>query len=332
MNSYFERSMLEKSIVNCAQIERKVVKKRGVRWQHRSLTSMKLRAFFYLLFTVIFFTCLSLIGCSLTTITVNTTAKMIKRGLPALYEEADLEVAETALVSNLKLLEVLLKNDPGNTSILLLLAQGYNAYALGFVEDDEPERARYFYLKGRDFALEVLNSNQKFQKIFPKPLAEFDAFLLTLDEKYLEALFWCAGNWGNWIMLSLDDPRAIFELAKVEAMMSRVLELDETYYFAGAHLFFGSLLAARPAMFGGKPDLAQQHFEKALTLTDHKFLLTKVYYARFYAVRLLDEELFTRLLTDVIEADVNILPHYTLITTIAKKKAQLWLTKKEDLF
>ncbi|GAG59489.1 unnamed protein product, partial [marine sediment metagenome] len=52
-------------------------------------------------------------------------------------------------------------------------------------------------------------------------------------------------------MLNLDNPRAIFDLPKVEALMKRVLELDETYYFAGAHLFFGSLFAARPAMFGG---------------------------------------------------------------------------------
>jgi len=97
-------------------------------------------------------------------------------------------------------------------------------------------------------------------------------------------------------------------------------------------LFFGSLHAAKPVMLGGKPDESKKHFDKALELTDNKFLMTQVYYARFYAVQVQEVELYEKLLNEVIEADLEILPEFRLINQVAKQKAQLWLNKKDDLF
>ena len=63
-------------------------------------------------------------------------------------------------------------------------------------------------------------------------------------------------------------------------------------------------------------------------MTNNTFLLTKFYYARFYAVRTLDEELYAEQLYSIIDADPDILPQYSLITQIAKNKAEIWLKKK----
>ncbi len=49
-------------------------------------------------------------------------------------------------------------------------------------------------------------------------------------------------------------------------MMKRVLELDETFYYGGAHLFMGIWFASRPKGFGGDLKKAQQHFLKAIEL------------------------------------------------------------------
>ena len=48
--------------------------------------------------------------------------------------------------------------------------------------------------------------------------------------------------------MSKDDPQAIFDLGKVKAMMNRVLELDEGFFFGSAHLFFGSVYGSLPKM------------------------------------------------------------------------------------
>jgi len=54
-------------------------------------------------------------------------------------------------------------------------------------------------------------------------------------------------------------------------------------------------------MFGGDLEKSKLHFETALRLSDGKFLLTYVYYARTYAVQAQDEALFEELLTKVRE-------------------------------
>ncbi|MCK5077346.1 MAG: hypothetical protein KAR38_13275, partial [Calditrichia bacterium] len=65
---------------------------------------------------------------------------------------------------------------------------------------------------------------------------------------------------------------------------------------------------------------------------DSKFLITKVFYARFYAVQVQDAELYENLLQEVLDADLEILPDFKLINKLAKQKAQLWIDKKDELF
>ena len=271
-------------------------------------------------------------GCSINRLAVGKTAELIENGMPAIYEETDLQLAETAIASNLKLLEVLLKNDPGNTRIKILLAQGYGSYALGFIEDEDPERAKYFYIKARDYALEVLNAILGTEDLTRLPLDALEGELSKLKKDHVAPLFWAATYWGSWAMLSLDNNRALFALPKTKAMMQQKLALDETFYFGGSHLFFGSLHAARPVMLGGKPDQSKFHFEKALEITGNKFLIIKVFYARFYAVQIQDADLYEKLLTEVLDANLEILPEFRLINQIAKQKAELWLDKKNQLF
>ena len=66
-----------------------------------------------------------------------------------------------SLISNIKLLEGLLKTDPDNRNLLMLTCQGYAGYALGFVEDEEPERARKLYRRAKQYGIRMLQqSNQ----------------------------------------------------------------------------------------------------------------------------------------------------------------------------
>jgi len=94
-------------------------------------------------------------GC-VRTIAVSTVGGIVDEGFSAFTDESDLAFAEQALPGNLKLLEVMLKNDPSNTRLLRLASEGYSSYALAFLEDKDPERARTFYLRGRDYGLRGL--------------------------------------------------------------------------------------------------------------------------------------------------------------------------------
>jgi hypothetical protein len=125
---------------------------------------------------------------------------------------------------------------------------------------------------------------------------------------------------------------AMSELPRVEWMMKRALELEEGFYYGGPHLFMGIWYASRPKMAGGDLKKAREHFLKAIHLGQGKFLMSSVYYANYYARKVMDKELFISTLQNVLETPANIVPELTLINSVAQKTAKELLDHVEDYF
>ncbi len=270
-------------------------------------------------------------GC-VTTLAIRMMGGIMDYGFEVFNEEGDLELAHQALGSNLKLLEALIKGDPENKKLLLLASQGYSAYALAFAEDDSVERARDFYLRGRDFGMRILAQKSAMRETVGKDLETFRAALQTLSKEDVPAVFWTAFGWGSYINITRTDVEAFADLPKVTAMMEFVLQHDPTFYYGGAYLFFGSIEGSVPKALGGKPEKSKADFERALAISGGKFLLTSVYYARVYAVQQQDQQLFESLLKKVENASLDDLPEARFANAVAKKKARLLLARFNDLF
>ena len=213
-----------------------------------------------------------------------------------------------------------------------MASQGYSSYALGFVEDDSVERAKLFYLRGRDYGMKILLRRRAFKNLGEKNADELGAALSTLSKEDVPAVFWTAIGWGSYVNSSRNDPSAIIDLPKVEAMMNFVLERDSSYFYGGAHFFLGTLYGSRAKILGGDPEASRRHFEQCLSINRGKFLMAYVYYASTYAVQTQDRELFDRCLGAVDSASIDILPEARLSNAIAKKKAQLLRAKADELF
>jgi hypothetical protein len=273
---------------------------------------------------IIFFT-----GCSLNKVVVNYFSDFAEDGIDVLYEEGDLVLAGEFLTSNLKVIEIMLSKDPENKKLNLIAAQGFGAYAFGFVEDSDPERASKIYKRAINYSFRALPEKLTFdEKISPNDLEKL-LQLYTRDD--VPVLFWLGYNWGLYILQNLDDPKVLVNLSKVEMIMSRVLELDEEYNFAGVHLFYGAYYSARPPMLGGNPEKGREHFLRNLELTGNEFLLTKYFYARYYAFQVQDKVLFDQLLNEIIETDIEKYPDVKLMNAVAKKKAKI-LKQNENKF
>ncbi len=270
-------------------------------------------------------------GC-IQTIAVRSVGGIVDDGFDAMTEESDLQFAEQALPANLKLLEVMLKNDPENERLLKLLAEGYSSYALGFVEDVDVERARVFYLRARDFGMRILRQDSKLAAALDGSADDLKSALQKKSKNDVPGLFWTAFAMGSYLNISLTNTDAIASIPKIEAMMNFVVEKDSSFYYGGAHLFLGTLYGSRSKFLGGDPEISRNHFEKAMRLNEGKFLMTQVYYAKSYAAQTLNDSLFTALLTQVEEASLDILPKFRLGNAIAKKKAKLLMARKDELF
>lgn len=287
--------------------------------------SMRLPVLFALASALLFSGCIH-------TIAVSTVGGIVEEGFSAFTEEADLDFAEKALPGSLKLLEVMLKNDPDNVRMLRLASEAYSSYALAFVEDRDAERARLFYERGRDFGLRMLRQDSELAKAIDGTADDLQAVLGTRGKDDVPAVFWTAFGWGSAIALSMTDPNALADLPKTQVMMEFVARADSEFYFGGADVFLGTVDGTRPKIFGGDPDRSVRHFERALRINKGKFLMTYVYYARSVAVQTQNQGLFGGLLEKVENASLDVLPDFRLANAVAKKKAQLLRAKESELF
>jgi len=270
-------------------------------------------------------------GCSINKFVIGQTGHILEYGLASMHEETDLVFAEVALAGNLKMIEALVKGDPGNPRLLTMAAEGFTSYALGFVEDQDAARASGFYLRARDYGLRALRTNVRLAKGLDGMLDDLRTALASVGRDQAPALFWTAIAWGNWVNLNKNSPAAIVELPLAMALMERSLALDPTFFHAGAHMFFGVILSSRPRMLGGDPEKGREHFEKNIQMTGGHFLMTKVYYAQYYAYQTQDRELFARLLGEVHDA-ADWPPDMSLMNLVAQRKAAVLLENIDEYF
>jgi hypothetical protein len=257
----------------------------------------------------------ALAACSLNRTAARVTSGVIDKGLPAVFSQSDPQYVKEALPANLELMEILIQNDPSNKGLLVNAAQGFCGYAFMFLEDESPERASGFYLKGQAYAERALDG----------------ATAATAKKADAHALFWNTFCKALYMNINRDKPEAIAEMPELEPAALKLAELEPGYYHNGAQALLGAYYAIRPRMFGGDPEKARAHFELALNGPGGDFLLYRFLYAKMGAVAAQDPELFDKLLNAVIEAE----PRYgdtRLPDEVAKLKAKKLLQKKEELF
>lgn len=280
----------------------------------------------------IFLVSLLFTACSVERLAIKSSTAIFRNTVLALNEEEDPDFAEKAVVSQLKMLEGMIKTDPHNHDLLLFAARGFCSYAFSFIEDHDRERAKIFYRRGLHYGMQVLTTDKSKAEAFQNSGEKLDKALSNIGRKNLPHLFWATYCWGSLINLSRNSPDTLIALPKVKQMMERVLQLDESYFYGAAHLFFGVLYGSLPPMLGGKPEKAKYHFESALRISHEKFLQAFILYAKSYAIQVQDKKLFKRLLKKVIDSPPDILPSQRLANKLAKIKAEKLLQNIDEYF
>ena len=159
----------------------------------------------------------------------------------------------------------------------------------------------------------------------------FTEFMAQVDGQQIEMVYAYAVAWLSYIEAHSDDWNAIAELPKPQQMFDFVVEQDEAYDNAGAHLYLAALSLTIPPALGGKPDVGRQHFERAIELTQGRNLVIQLEYARRYARLMFDRDLHHQLLMSVIEADPQ-QEGLTLMNIWAQQQAQNLLDDESEYF
>jgi hypothetical protein len=263
--------------------------------------------------------------------TVASTALLLEDVARASFKQSDLKLIREGMPSYLMLLDGMVEALPDNKQLLITAAQSYASYASAFIQDEDKAYATTLYAKARTYALRALAQNG-FKDPLSRPFEDFESSLQKTEKKDVPYLFWAASCWGSWISLNRRSMEAMAELPRAESMMKRVLVLDEAFYYGGAHIFMGILEASKPRIAGGDLNIARDHFLKAIALGDGKFLMTKVYFADYYARKAFDRQLYISTLEDVLNTPVDMEPELTLLNSVAHTRARKMIDAADDHF
>lgn len=258
--------------------------------------------------------------------------------------DEDPELIKGAMPFSLKLMETVLREDPKNTEILVSLCKGFSQYAYGFVLQDAEEiedkdrtaaqagkaRAVKLFLRGRNYGLRYIE--QKHPTFTTDLKADPKKAVQALTKADVPVIFWTAVGWAGAISVS-KDMFMLPELPRIEALINRALELDETYDNGAIHGFLMSYEMSRPfAQTGKAAALAKSHYERALALNGGKLAGLHVAYAESAMVMTKNRAEFERLLNLALKIDANEAPENRIINLIFQRRARFLLSKINRLF
>ena len=270
-------------------------------------------------------------ACSMYKMLVRSSVPLIEGGVEALNQETDLDLAEDSIPSNLNVLLGMITIDPENAVLHTYASQAFYGLAYGFNEDSRPQRASDFYVRGMQHGITALELNGA-SNLIDSTIVQFENEVGKMRDNDVAAMFWAASCWAKWIDMHRDEPEAIAALPRTAALMQRVIELDDTFYYGGAHMFFGVYYGSRAPSIGGDYDKSRKHFDRAREITNGRLLIPDLLQAQFLARQQLDREQFHSLLTGIIDAPDDLMPELGLQNQIAKRKAAALLKKENEWF
>ena len=256
------------------------------------------------------------------------TSQMAGNLADTIANSRDVQTVKEGIPAYLLLIDSFLRSSPNDPKLLMAAARLNDSFSM-FVDD---KRAGLLTAKALRYALKAACISHKPACHMRKmPFDQFRKMVDGLHRKNVPAMYAAGVAWTSWIQANSGDWNAIGQLGRVKYLMKKIVALDETWDNGGPQLYLGGLETVLPASMGGHPEQGRKHFERAIQISDGKYLMDKVIYAQQYAKLTFNRKLFERLLKEVLAAD-PVVPGMTLANEVAQQKARALLASAKDYF
>lgn len=254
----------------------------------------------------------------------------------------DPEFVRQAAPSTLKMVEMMLDQSPSHAGLLMTACSGFTQYAYAFLQSDadvgDPSssttkdlraRGAAMYERARGYCLRALELRHSgaAQALQKDPKSTLSA--MTAED--VPALYWIGVSWGGGLLLADNPFPRIGELVTVRAILTRALQLDESWQGGTIHEAMIAL-ESLPPLLGGSAARAKEHFNRAVALSNGESAFAYVALATGVAQPAKDRTEFERLLRAALAIDVSKRPSIRLANLIAQKRARYLLTQTDRLF
>ena len=289
-------------------------------------------------------------SCSANKMAAKMMSESLSGAQNVFTSDDDPELIGDALPLVLKLYEVLLDSDPENDELCSTAGESFITYSniyihtpAGMLEYSEWEkqakmfeRAKKMYLRGSSYALRSIDTRHKG---FAQALYEnrLDQMLEDLEEEDVKDLYWYGMGIMGALSIDVTDPHIAPMRKNAVILLQKGFEINSSFNQGAFHDFFMYYYASLPDGMGGGLDIAEEHFKKAVELSEGKKASPYVSYAVNVCTRKDDENQsgvkeFKNVLEKALSIDENEVPENRLENIIFKQKAQWLLDNIEDYF
>jgi hypothetical protein len=287
--------------------------------------------------------CLCLAACSPRQIGINRMASALTDTAGAYSTDDDPEFVRLAAPSTLKMVEMLLDQQPRHPGLLLTACSGFTQYSYAFLQVDaelaQPQdavragelrtRARAMYLRAREYCWRALEERHPGVRVaIDKDPQKAVAVLQAAD---VPLVYWLSASWGGELNLAGNQLLRLMDLVAIRVILARALVLNGGWEAGALHEAFEALDGMSP-LLGGSATRAREHFERAVALSGGHSAFAYVTLAASVSVSAGDRAEFERLLRLALAIDLDARPSLRLANLIAQRRARALLAQVDTLF
>lgn len=281
-------------------------------------------------------------ACSPKQIGFNRMVDALTSTASSYSTDNDLEFVRLAAPTTLKMIEMVIAQQPTHEGLLVTACSGFTQYAYAFLQLDADAveisnqtnaaelraRAGLMQRRARDYCVRALDARHKgFRDRLARDATAAVADMTAAD---VPALYWLAISWGSELSVASNQLLRLPELVTVRVILDRALALDERWERGAIHEAFIAL-DGLPALLGGSADRARQHFDRAIELSGGQSAFAYVTMAA-NAASARDRASFDKWIKATLAVDSDKIPEMRLANLIAQKRARVLAGKTATLF
>lgn len=253
------------------------------------------------------------------------TFDAVKAEADALWNErSDKAKLQAALVKY----EAAYALDPKNREVAGKLLRGW--YFLGDGHESEKDAKLSAWSASIEWGKKCLAINGEFTALLAKGDEDEASAARAFVKDDVPCLYWTSSALGKWAKLT-GLTTTLKHLPTVKAYMTRVGELDASYYYNGPDRYWGAYYAVLPGFAGQDLGKSKEYFDKAIA-AQPQFLGHYVLLAENWATKTQNKAEFEKQLNWVLAQDPNAIPEVKAEMEAEQRKAKQLLAETGNYF
>ena len=255
----------------------------------------------------------------------------------------DPQLVKESFPFNLKIIEILLDQDPDNRDMLLTALSSFTMYSYGFIMEDAEKLVLDDYSAGN----EIYN---RANKLFNRALQygihgmelkypEFTNWWEKREignnpfvEEDIAYLYWISATLGGLISSSQGNPMYVVDLPKVGWLLEKSMELNESWNKGALYNAMISFTMSRPDAIADRELVARNYFDKAVQASSGEDCSVYVRFAESVCTKNQNKDEFIEKLDYVSNFDLESAKELRLTNSLAQSRAKWLMGRIDELF